>query len=109
MQKHLQHNITPFTKSNYPLMTTGTILGRRHVTVATEKQTVIIQWEKVINIIHHDVAGAVNESGVIPETIEFPPRAEHESWPTGFPRLYFLIYNMNTCPINIKKSDSETY
>ena len=43
------------------------------VTVATENQTVIIHQEKCINVIHHDDAGAVNESGVILETIEFPP------------------------------------
>ena len=27
-------------------------------------------------------------------------RAEHESWPAGFPRFYFLIYTTNTYPIN---------
>ena len=55
------------------------------VTVATENQTVIIHQEKCINVIHHDDAGAVNESGVILETIEFPPaynniRNTPQSW-----------------------------
>ena len=36
-------------------------------------------------------------------------RAEHESWPAGFPRLYFLICNLNTYPINMKQPDSESY
>ena len=36
-------------------------------------------------------------------------RAEHESWPTGFPRFYFLIYNMNTYSISLKKIASKSY
>ena len=36
-------------------------------------------------------------------------RAEHKSWPTGFPHLYFLICNMNTYPINMKQPDPESY
>ena len=36
-------------------------------------------------------------------------RAEHESWPTGFPHFYFVIYNLDNCPINILKPDSESY
>ena len=36
-------------------------------------------------------------------------RAEHKSWPTGFPHSYFLICNMNTYPINMKQPDSESY
>ena len=33
-------------------------------------------------------------------------RAEHESWPVGFPRFYFLIYTINTYPINSKQKNS---
>ena len=41
------------------------------VTVATENQTVIIHWEKCINIIHHDNAGAVNQSSVTWKLLSF--------------------------------------
>ena len=41
--------------------------------------------------------------------IIFQTRAEHKSWPVGFPRLYFLICNLNTYPINMKQPDSESY
>ena len=37
------------------------------------------------------------------------PRAEHEFWPAGFPHFYFLIYSMNTYPINLKKVAYENY
>ena len=33
-------------------------------------------------------------------------RAEHESWPMGFPCFYFLIYNRNTYRVNLKKKNS---